>query len=747
MNNRRLRWVVAILAGLLLAGVWLVDRMGRRGPARSEARAAPPTTASQPATRPAKPALAPPPSRPAVRPPASAVAPAPPRPEWPRDDAGLGTTNKFVLGSVDPNSGYRFQLELVRQGAAVNTVKLAHHFATVADKRLYESLDKDHQAYVAACAAAPGKYKGHYSLLNPVGPYRAYATRSISVRVADGSSPATTIRLDDFAWRHVGTEPTTQPAEGQEIRFAAMFYRDANHGRAGAEADYRPALRLVKTYRVFKNDYSLEMRLRLENLSGGALHVYVDQYGPTGVPPEDSSGRGDDRFLPYGRQDPAEKKVTVPQYDQGKIMAKDDGVYELASDVREPLAKVDDTSPVVWVGHCNKFFGSMMYVRPDPDQADRLAPTARQKVDYHFLPTRETRTSRTFVAGVRVGGSRQKGAAYEHTPGLLLPATGEPQEMVFAVFAGPKKRDMFANPDAPRSKPLYQKLNYLGTISLKSCFCGWDTLTLGMMWLLQKISRYITFGNYGVAIMILVFLVRVVLHPLTKKGQVHMVKMQKIQPEMAKLRKKYADDKETLQKEMMKFYKQQGATPLLGCLPMLLQMPIWISLWGSLNAAVELRHAAFLPVWIIDLAGPDALVSWGGDFKLPLLGGMMGPITSLNLLPILMTAAMFFQMKFNPQMSQRSAAPSPEQETQKKMMQLMMPAMMLLFLYNAASGLTLYIMTSVSAGVLEQWVIRKHIQAKEAAEAAAVTTVKVPGKAARGQRPKKPKGPFWIKRG
>jgi len=186
---------------------------------------------------------------------------------------------------------------------------------------------------------------------------------------------------------------------------------------------------------------------------------------------------------------------------------------------------------------------------------------------------------------------------------------------------------------------------------------------------------------------------------------------------------------------------------MLGCLPMFLQMPIWLSLWGSLSVAVELRHAAFLPVWITDLAAPDVIFSWSHPIILPLIGGMTGPIYSLNLLPLLLTVAMFLQAKLNPQMTGAATAPTKEQETQQKMMRYMMPAMMLLFFYNAASGLTLYIMTSTFAGVIEQMVIRRHIEAKRAAEAAATTTVRVPGKAPRDNRPKKSKGPTFFKRG
>jgi membrane protein insertase Oxa1/YidC/SpoIIIJ len=132
---------------------------------------------------------------------------------------------------------------------------------------------------------------------------------------------------------------------------------------------------------------------------------------------------------------------------------------------------------------------------------------------------------------------------------------------------------------------------------------------------------------------------------------------------------------------------------------------------------------------------------------LPLIGSMTGPISSFNLLPLLLTVAMFLQAKLNPQMGAAGTAPTKEQETQQKMMKVMMPAMMLLIFYNAASGLTLYIMTSTFAGVIEQIVIRKHIEQRKAAEAAETTTVRVPGKAPRDTRPKKPKGPMFFKKG
>jgi len=224
------------------------------------------------------------------------------------------------------------------------------------------------------------------------------------------------------------------------------------------------------------------------------------------------------------------------------------------------------------------------------------------------------------------------------------------------------------------------------------------------------------------------------------------MKMQKLGPQMQKIKEKYKDDKEAQNREMMTMYKQAGATPILGCLPMFLQMPIWIALWTSLRISVDLRHAAFLPVWLNDLAVPDALIPFGGPVPIPGLSCLgVPPIYGFNLLPLLVCVAMVLQMKMNPQAAQ--AAGGQQSQQTSKMLMYMMPVMMLFIFYSMPAGLNLYIMTSTFAGVVEQKIIRRHIQARQEADAARETTVAAPGKAARGHRPKKPRGPFWTKRG
>lgn len=244
-------------------------------------------------------------------------------------------------------------------------------------------------------------------------------------------------------------------------------------------------------------------------------------------------------------------------------------------------------------------------------------------------------------------------------------------------------------------------------------------------------------GNYGVVIMVLVFLVRLVMHPLTKKGQVSMMSMQKISshPRMEEIKRKYANNKTELQKQTMQFYKDQGVSPAagaMGMMPMMLQMPVWIALWTSINISFELRGAEFLPFWITDLSVPDALIPFKA-INLPIFG----EISSFNLLPILMGVVMYFQQKLMPH---SSAAANPQAAQQQKMMQIMMPLMFPIMLYKGPSGVNLYILSSITAGVFEQMIIRKHIREKEEDEGQGLVAVtsKTGGKV----KKKKPK-PFY----
>ncbi|HEY3245677.1 MAG TPA: YidC/Oxa1 family membrane protein insertase, partial [Phycisphaerae bacterium] len=172
-----------------------------------------------------------------------------------------------------------------------------------------------------------------------------------------------------------------------------------------------------------------------------------------------------------------------------------------------------------------------------------------------------------------------------------------------------------------------------------------------------------------------------------------------------------------LQQETMKVYAEAGVNPaaqMLNMLPMLLQTPIWIALYSSLNVNIAMRHEGFI-LWIRDLTGPDALVTFAQPQNVPILSWLIGPLHSLNVLPILLSIAFVVQQKLMPKAPKPQGEPTPAQ-LQQEQMQKMMPFMSVmfgLFLYNAPSGLTLYIMSSTIFGTLEQWFIRRHIKRDE----------------------------------
>lgn len=209
---------------------------------------------------------------------------------------------------------------------------------------------------------------------------------------------------------------------------------------------------------------------------------------------------------------------------------------------------------------------------------------------------------------------------------------------------------------------------------------------------------YKIFHNWGVAIIMLSLVIKVVLHPLTAKSMRSMKEMQALQPHMARIKEEYKDNPQKMNKEMMELYRKHKVNPLGGCLPMLLQMPVFIALWQALTRAIELRGAGFL--WIKDLSAPDALYRLPFSFEIPLIGKMMGPIDSINLLPILMGLATYLQQKLTP-------TPGT-QASQQRMMSVMMTVMFTLIFYNFPSGLVLYwLVNTVLTAAHQYFIMRK----------------------------------------
>jgi len=189
---------------------------------------------------------------------------------------------------------------------------------------------------------------------------------------------------------------------------------------------------------------------------------------------------------------------------------------------------------------------------------------------------------------------------------------------------------------------------------------------------------YSILHNYGVSILLLTICINLFLYPLTFKSLKSMQKLQELQPHIEKIRQENKDNPTRLNKEIMELYRRYKVNPMGGCLPMVLQMPVFIALYNTLSRSVELKNASFL--WIKDLSMPDAFFPLG--FSIPLLG------SAINLLPILMIGAMILQQKI----SQSTTGAS--QSEQQKLIANIMPVMFGFIFYSLPSGLVLYWLTS-----------------------------------------------------
>ncbi len=221
---------------------------------------------------------------------------------------------------------------------------------------------------------------------------------------------------------------------------------------------------------------------------------------------------------------------------------------------------------------------------------------------------------------------------------------------------------------------------------------GWfDIIAKPLLGLLRFFNKYI--HNYGVSIIVLTILIKILFWPLTHKSYKSMKEMQKLQPRLAKIREKYKDNREQMNKEMMALYRTYKVNPMGGCLPMVIQIPVFFALYRLLGSAIELRHAPFM-LWINDLSAPDRLFNF--PFHVPL----MAPPYGIPVLTLLMGASMYIQQKMTP---------SPGDPTQAKVM-MFLPIIFTFLFINFPSGLVLYWLVNNILSIGQQYRIQKSVR-------------------------------------
>jgi len=274
------------------------------------------------------------------------------------------------------------------------------------------------------------------------------------------------------------------------------------------------------------------------------------------------------------------------------------------------------------------------------------------------------------------------------------PSDGKSVTWKFLVYAGPDSRDVIGVEGSP-----YERL---GDAFPNRSFLGLSFGPIARLlgWLLSQLANTLHLG-WGLAVCALTVLVRGVLFPLSRKTQismrVHAQRMQKVKPRLDAIKAKYGDNAKKQQEETMKVFREEKMSILPGgCLLAFAQMPVWISLYATLQTTFEMRHAGFL--WFADLTGPDHLLEVPALRNVWLLGGLTQGW--FNLLPLLMMITWFGSAAMQP------LPEDPEQRAQAKMMRWI-PLAFGVFLYNTAAGLTLYMTLSALWSIGETWLIKK----------------------------------------
>jgi YidC/Oxa1 family membrane protein insertase len=278
-----------------------------------------------------------------------------------------------------------------------------------------------------------------------------------------------------------------------------------------------------------------------------------------------------------------------------------------------------------------------------------------------------------FFALMPENGANHKVSVRQSGAALVTGISGPAASDRYTLFIGPKELDVLKAVGKGLERSI--DFGYFGFVSIP------------FLYVLHFFHRFT--GSYGLDIILLTVLIKLLMAPLTHKSFVSMKQMQKLQPQMEKLKERYGSDKEKLNKEIMELYRRNGVNPLGGCLPMVLQFPVFIGLYNALSTPIELRHAPFL--WINDLSRPD----WE---SLPLTFGSWH--FGIPVLTILMGASMFIQQWMTP---------SAGDPNQRKIMMLM-PLIFTFMFVSFPAGLTVYWLVNNILTIGQQYWINRNVR-------------------------------------
>ncbi len=385
-------------------------------------------------------------------------------------------------------------------------------------------------------------------------------------------------------------------------------------------------IKIIKEYTFLTNSYKFYLSITLKSPQDIAYNDIVVKWQPT-LGPRNKIDKYD--------------KLEIDYYKEGSLedVSFKGGLFKKGDNKNKILIKKSES--LRWVGFNNRYFVAS------------IIPVERHRIDKALFFADKNR----ITAGI----------ASKINNKLLK----EEKQITYKyiIYAGPKSRDIFRGD---------KEISILeSTIKFRKLFSKFGN------WFLDTLKFFNSiFHNYGIAILLFTLLIKLILFPLTHKQFESMAKMQKIQPVINQIREQFKNDPKRMNAELMQVYKKYKVNPFGGCLPMILQIPIFFAIWDMLQYSLELRSASFL--WIKSLALPDTIGHLGG--------------IAINPLPIIMGATMIIQQKL-----------SSSAGTNQKAMMYMMPLIFLFIFWNMPSGLVLYWTLQNILSIIQQYYLNKRI--------------------------------------
>ena len=466
-------------------------------------------------------------------------------------------------------------------------------------------------------------------------------------------------RAFSVAFGGLDTQPVSSLFYVNRIsEYAVEFYRDFSVS-AGASTDTSGVFRLTKRYDFKPRDYMFELTVTLD----GGFSMQAFNFS------------GSAYTLAFGPQiGPMFEKLDA-RYDYRQY-----SIFSNGKQKKVNIGEVIDSRPA-WAAINGKYF--------------------------------------TFIAipylaqySIIFSDKAEPGIASASRLNIVRPAVNSPRVSdTYRFYLGPKSQDDLVIYNTGRNEFGLIDTNLVEVASTRGIFAPLEKLLKWLLLLFYKIAP-----NYGIAIILLTLFIKIIFFPLTKKGSEATLRMQALAPKIKELQEKHKNNPQKLQAEMAVFYKQEGYNPVSGCLPMLLQIPIFISMYSLFNNHFDLRGAMFIPGWIPDLSVPEAILNFPEGFRLPLLGW-----TALRGLPFIYVGSQLIYGKV-------TQTPGQQSNNQMKMMLYVMPIAFFFILYNVPSGLLIYWIFSNVLTLVQQVIINKYNLAKRTQAETVVQPVIAPKK-------------------